>query len=103
MNAVESAAFLASHPELQLPDEAIKALDDEFEFERQEGREIAGRWLTPIEKLAKNPRSKSLAIAGKCWDCQGSGYDPGGRSAIRHCEITDCALWHHRPYRPKQA
>lgn len=101
MDEQQSAAFLASHPELRLPDEAIEALEDEFEFERQEGRLMRKRLPTPLERLAKNPNSKALAIAGKCFDCQGSGYNPGWRSTIRHCSIQDCALWHHRPYRPK--
>ena len=53
----------------------------------------------PMERARRNPQSRALAIAAKCWDCQGGDADPGIRSRIRACPITRCAL---RPFRPYQ-
>lgn len=57
-----------------------------------------GERLDPIEKARANPRSRSLAIRAKCWDCQGAGQDPGTLVRVRECPITACPLWNVRPY-----
>lgn len=55
--------------------------------------------LNPFEKAARNPKSKGLAIAAKCYDCEGQDSDPGWKWRIGNCRITTCGLWLHRPYK----
>lgn len=55
----------------------------------------------PIQKSRENPHSLRLAINDKCFDCQGAGYDPNCREAIRDCEMVDCCLHAVRPYQRK--
>jgi len=55
----------------------------------------------PIEAAKRNPKSRSLAIRAKCWDCQGAGADPGTRAGIAECPSTTCPLWSVRPYQAK--
>lgn len=57
---------------------------------------------TPVEKLASKKRSMTLAIAAKCWDCQGGDADPAPRWRIGNCECTGCPLWNVRPHRNLQ-
>jgi len=52
--------------------------------------------LSPVEKLAKNPKSLRLAINAMCYQCMG-GY----KNEIRGCTAKDCALYNVRPYRGK--
>jgi len=54
--------------------------------------------LNPLEKAIANPKSKSLAIKAKCFDCMGKGYDKGWKLAIKHCNCLDCPLHPFRPY-----
>jgi hypothetical protein len=55
--------------------------------------------LTPAEKAAANPTSRSLAINAKCFDCVGGEHADGGyRRCIRECPSTRCALYQLRPY-----
>jgi hypothetical protein len=54
--------------------------------------------LDPIERARRNPQSRALAIAAKCWDCQGAGADPGTRQRIGECSITRCPLHSVRPH-----
>lgn len=54
--------------------------------------------LNPIEKAQADPKSKTKAIAGKCWDCQGGDADPGPRWRIGNCNIPHCSLYPVRPY-----
>lgn len=69
----------------------------------REAKKVEGRLevLDPIEKAVRNPTSRKLAIAAKCWDCVGAGADPNPRREIRECPITKCGLWPVRPYQPK--
>lgn len=53
--------------------------------------------LDPLQKAAKNPTSRSLAIRAKCYDCVGQNVDPGWHRRVRECEITSCPLWPFRP------
>jgi hypothetical protein len=74
-----------------------------LELARLKRREMAEsgikiKVLDPVEKLATNPGNRKLAIAAKCFDCEGSGLDPGWKSRIGACEITSCALHAVRPY-----
>jgi hypothetical protein len=58
--------------------------------------------LSPAEKAAKNPTSRSLALAAKCFDCvNGPNADGGYRRAIRECPSTKCALHNFRPYQAR--
>lgn len=41
------------------------------------------------------------AIVRICRDCMGDGVDGNCRNLIRNCEITDCMLFHVRPYQSK--
>lgn len=52
--------------------------------------------LSPVEKLAKNPKSLRLAINAMCYQCMG-GY----KNEIKGCTATGCALYNVRPYRGK--
>jgi hypothetical protein len=52
----------------------------------------------PLERARRNPQSRALAIAAKCWDCMGGDADPGIRARIRQCPITRCPLHAFRPY-----
>ena len=64
----------------------------------QEGIPIAH--LNPIEKAAKNPQSKALAIKAKCFDCVGQDADPDWRGRVRECDAEGiCPLWPVRSYR----
>lgn len=57
-----------------------------------------GERLTPLEKAARNPGSRSLAIRAKCWDCSGGDADPGVRARVRDCPSKTCPLWPLRPW-----
>jgi hypothetical protein len=64
---------------------------------RESGGE-RGPQLDPLERARRNPQSRALAVAAKCWDCQGGDADPGIRARIRECPITRCPLHAFRPY-----
>ena len=66
---------------------------------REQGIEVER--LDPIQKLAKNPTNRRLAINAHCWGCMGGGADANTRGSIRDCTITGCALWYVRPYQSK--
>ena len=55
--------------------------------------------LNPIERARAKPKSRPLAIAGKCFDCVGQDSDPGWRERIRECASKTCTLVNHRPYK----
>lgn len=58
-----------------------------------------GSGINPEGKLAAtNPKSISLAIAARCWQCVGGGADPAAVEQIKKCTIGDCALYPVRPY-----
>ncbi len=57
--------------------------------------------LDPIQKAAANPRSRSLAIRGKCYECQGCDADPCWQWRVGNCDITGCSLHPLRPYQGK--
>lgn len=57
--------------------------------------------LDPIQKLAKNPTNRKLAINAYCYGCVGAGADPNPRGLIRDCEVAGCALYGVRPYQAK--
>lgn len=57
----------------------------------------AGPAQNPAEKAKSNPSSRSLAIAAKCFDCQGEDADPGWRWRIGNCAAA-CPLVPVRPY-----
>jgi len=52
----------------------------------------------PIERYAKNPKSRKLAIYAKCWDCCGAGTDSGTKATIGDCPVVRCALHPFRPF-----
>jgi len=54
--------------------------------------------LNPVEKAQKNPKSRTLAIAAKCYDCQGQDTDPSVNWRIGNCEIPECPLYPVRPH-----
>lgn len=54
--------------------------------------------LDPLEKAKANPRSRSLAIKAKCYDCEGRDSDPCWKWRVGNCQITGCPLWPVRPY-----
>ena len=54
--------------------------------------------LDPVEKARRNPTSRRLAIAAKCYDCSGGGIDPGVIGRIRDCAVPKCPLFPLRPY-----
>ena len=51
---------------------------------------------SPEERAKANPQSRQLAIEAKCWDCCAFN-----KTEVSLCEITDCSLWHFRPWQPK--
>ena len=58
----------------------------------------------PILKALNNPKSRSAAIAAKCCDCVGcdkSHVEPGFRTTIAECAVSDCPLHSFRPYTTK--
>lgn len=57
----------------------------------------SGPALDPITKAAAHPTSRSLAIAAKCYDCQGGDADPGWRWRIGNCDAP-CPLVPVRPH-----
>ena len=59
---------------------------------------VQGKPKNPLEKALQNPNSRALAIAAKCYDCQGQDQDPGMRWRIGNCVGTGCPLEPVRPY-----
>ena len=61
---------------------------------------------TPFEKARKNPKSRQCAINAACAQCvcwsdrEDTIQSP--RWLIGNCAITDCALWHLRPYQHRK-
>lgn len=53
----------------------------------------------PLQRAAENPTSRTLAIAAKCFDCQGGDADPAWRWRIGNCTTVACPLVPVRPYR----
>jgi len=56
-----------------------------------------GPVLDPLTKAAAHPTSRSLAIAAKCYDCQGGDTDPAWRWRIGNCDAP-CPLIPVRPH-----
>ena len=65
---------------------------------REQGIQVERK--DPIQKALAKPNSLRLAVNGKCWDCQGAGYDGTKvtKDRISNCEITNCPLFGVRPY-----
>jgi hypothetical protein len=61
-------------------------------------RKAGRRRPTPHQEALARPKSRVLAIRAKCWDCEGQDGDPGWQRRVRTCMVTDCPLWHVRPY-----
>ncbi len=59
--------------------------------------------VDPIERARRNPKSRKLAIAAKCFDCQGRHDDPGVVGRIRECRSPSCPLYPVRPYQGSRA
>lgn len=56
---------------------------------------MAKQAMSPKERADANPKSRSLAIAAKCWDCAGFN-----KEEVRRCPMEGrCALWPHRPWK----
>lgn len=53
----------------------------------------------PIERAHAKPKSAKLAIAAKCYQCEGEDADPGYRKRIGSCSVKTCPLWAFRPYK----
>ncbi len=75
------------------PQTAAQRLSDSLAAWRAAGSPI----LDPIAKAAANPQSRALAIAAKCYDCQGGDADPGWRWRIGNCTAR-CPLVPVRPH-----
>lgn len=60
----------------------------------QSGEIIRQKPLNPQERHLADPNSRAKAIAAKCWDCACEQ-----RTEIKHCVMTDCALYNFRPYK----
>jgi hypothetical protein len=58
----------------------------------------AYKYKSPIERAAAKPKSAKLAIAAKCYQCEGEDSDPGWRKRIGGCSVKSCPLWNLRPY-----
>ena len=62
---------------------------------------------TPVQKARENPKSFRAAIDAMCAECvcwsdrEDAIQSP--RWLIGNCEITDCALWHLRPYQHRKS
>lgn len=74
---------------------AIKKAQETQRLQRMLG--IAPERLNPLEKAKTNPKSRSLAIRAKCYDCVGQDADPAWHRRVRECEFTECPLWEFRP------
>jgi hypothetical protein len=59
---------------------------------------IVAERLDPIERARRHPNSLKMAIAAKCWDCQGGDEDPHPRWRIGNCTAPECPLYSHRPH-----
>lgn len=62
------------------------------------GEYEAPKHRNPIERSALKPKSAKLAIAAKCYQCEGEDSDPGWRKRIGACSVKTCPLWNLRPY-----
>lgn len=58
--------------------------------------------LNPIESARRNPASRAAAIRAMCWTCQGCDADPGVQWRVGNCQITECPLWPHRPWKAQR-
>ena len=79
---------------------AVTARDHLAEYRRRLAAgevEAPTRAANPLERAHRKPTSLRLAVAARCWQCQGEGQDPGWRDAIRDCTARTCALHPHRP------
>jgi len=52
--------------------------------------------LTPTERAARNPKSKTMAIKAMCYECSGAQTNE-----IKYCSSTKCPLYYLRPYQDK--
>ena len=69
-----------------------------IEWLKEKAAGYNGSGQNPEGKLAsKGGASRPLAIAARCWQCQGDD-DAGTASRIKHCASEACALHPHRPY-----
>ena len=82
-----------------ISENSIKALAKAREERKNSGIKIKVK--DPLQKSRENPNSLRISINAKCWDCQGAGFDPGCKEAIRDCLDTDCPLHAVRPYQRK--
>ncbi len=58
--------------------------------------------LNPIQRAKTKPKSKSLAIKAKCYECMGGPTpDRGWRDLITNCTACECPLYDHRPYQKR--
>ena len=57
--------------------------------------------LDPIAKHFANPKSKTMAIRAKCFDCVGGDADLNPRGRIGNCPVVKCPLHTVRPYQHK--
>lgn len=58
--------------------------------------------LNPLQKSAKNPDSRALALKAKCFECVGGTLDASPdnwRNEIRHCSSKTCPLMPWRSYK----
>jgi len=53
------------------------------------------------QKAKENPKSRSIAIYAKCWDCAGGGADGKKETkiTIQTCQSLNCPLHNFRPYK----
>jgi hypothetical protein len=58
--------------------------------------------LNPIEKAKKNPKSLTMAVRAKCFECCGSGQDSNVRQTVADCTVHLCPLHPHRPWQNKR-
>lgn len=58
--------------------------------------------LNPLQKSAKNPDSRALALKAKCFECVGGTLESSPenwRNEIRNCTSRICPLLNLRPYK----
>lgn len=53
--------------------------------------------LDLLERARRSPKSLTLAVNARCWECIGCDADPDPRGNIRECKATDCPLLPVRP------
>jgi hypothetical protein len=94
MTAEHKAALHAGRGKRIPRSEKMKAFPTFEELRNELGRNVSLSRFLPVVDMAEKG-SLRAAIKLKCLDC--CGYQT---TEVKHCTVTGCSLYPHRPYKP---